>query len=264
MNKSYYFLAGLHRSGNTLLSAILNQNPEIYVSPLSPLVEFMWQCHSSMDESIIINPKKENVDYLISKMIENYYHDTEKPIIFDRSKAWLNPYNVEMIKKYINPDPKIIFTIRPLRECIASTIKIQKNQKLLKMAAVDYKQDETLSENDNLAEFLLSRNQYAILNDAYNSYIDEENLDNIHLVKYEDLVNNTEDTLKKIYNFIGIKDFDHDLNNIVRVEKELDDLIGTPNLHAVEKQIKPSNINPLDYMSQKMVDKCNEMDLFYQ
>jgi hypothetical protein len=264
MNKNYYFMAGLHRSGNTLLSTILNQNPEIYVSPISPLVEFMWQCHSSMDESAIINPKKKNADYMISKMIENYYHDTEKPVIFDRSKAWLNPFNLIMVRKYIAPNPKIIFTIRPLRECIASTIKIQKNQKLLEMVAIDYKQDKSLSQNDNLAEYLLSGNQYAILNDAYNSYINKENSKNVHLVKYEDLVNTPENTMDSIYAFLGLNKFDHDFNNIERKEKELDDIIGIPNLHNIEKQIKPSNINPLDYMSQKMVDKCNKMDLFYQ
>ena len=40
--KTYHLLAGLPRSGNTLLSAILNQNPDIYSSPLSPITGMLW------------------------------------------------------------------------------------------------------------------------------------------------------------------------------------------------------------------------------
>ena len=44
-NKEYLFLSGMYRSGNTLLSSILNQNPEIYSSPLSPLCEHAWNSY---------------------------------------------------------------------------------------------------------------------------------------------------------------------------------------------------------------------------
>jgi sulfotransferase len=273
MNKNYYFMSGLYRSGNTLLSAILNQNPEIYVSPLSPLVEFMWQCHSSMDEAYIINPNKKNADHMISKMIENYYQEIEKPFVFDRSKAWLNPDNLFMIKKYIDPNPKIIFTIRPLRECIASILKIEQNKKFTNMQYNNSKKYNFISENDNIVETILNGNitgqwtginPYRILRYAHISYSNKENLNNIHLVKYEDLVNTPENTMNNLYEFLGFNKFSHDFNNIERKEKELDNLIGRPGLHEIAKQIKPSTINPLDYMSQKMIDKCDEMDLFYK
>ena len=34
-NQKMFFLSGLPRTGNTLLSAILNQNPDIYCTPIS-------------------------------------------------------------------------------------------------------------------------------------------------------------------------------------------------------------------------------------
>jgi hypothetical protein len=40
--KKYYFLSGMQRSGNTLLSTILSQNPKIYSSKLSPMAQYMW------------------------------------------------------------------------------------------------------------------------------------------------------------------------------------------------------------------------------
>ena len=35
--KTLYFLGGFPRSGSTLLGSLLNQHPDIYVSPTSPL-----------------------------------------------------------------------------------------------------------------------------------------------------------------------------------------------------------------------------------
>ena len=36
--KKYYFIGGIHRSGSTLLSTILNQNPRFYSGPMSPVL----------------------------------------------------------------------------------------------------------------------------------------------------------------------------------------------------------------------------------
>ena len=41
MNKTFYFISGLPRSGSTLLSSILNQNPRFYSGPSSPVVSTM-------------------------------------------------------------------------------------------------------------------------------------------------------------------------------------------------------------------------------
>lgn len=42
MNKQLSFLGGLPRSGSTVLASLLSQNPELYVSPTSPLLGLMY------------------------------------------------------------------------------------------------------------------------------------------------------------------------------------------------------------------------------
>ena len=42
MNHTYYFMAGLPRAGGTLLKSIIDQNPEIYAGPVSPVIELMY------------------------------------------------------------------------------------------------------------------------------------------------------------------------------------------------------------------------------
>ena len=82
MDKTYHFLSGLPRSGNTLLSAILNQNPDIYSSPLSPVSGFMWDYRSSYQVEQI-NRNKENrlrADKVLNSFIENFYNDIKKKV----------------------------------------------------------------------------------------------------------------------------------------------------------------------------------------
>jgi sulfotransferase len=265
MNKQYFFLSGMFRSGNTVLASILNQNSNLYVSPLSPLVEYMWNCHNENFEESFTFPNKNNKKNMISKMIENFYEDINKPIIIDRNKTWANPSNIEMIKKYINNNPKIIFTIRPLEERIVSMINILKNNLLLDMKNNNFVYDDNISENDNIAEYLLNGNVYNLEYFAYSSYVKEENDKNIHLVKYEDLLKNPTDVLKNIYNFLEIDSFTHDFNNIKILEKELDAEVNLPEkMHKINSTLKNNNLIVSDFLSEKMIKKCREMNLFYK
>ena len=51
MEKRIYFLAGLPRSGSTLLANILAQNPQIYVTPTSGIVDMLVQVRNSWDRN---------------------------------------------------------------------------------------------------------------------------------------------------------------------------------------------------------------------
>ena len=78
--KTYYFMAGLPRSGSTMLSAILNQNPRFYSGPSSPVTGTMvaLEDHLANDELYLAYPKREQVKGLIADIINHYYSDVEK------------------------------------------------------------------------------------------------------------------------------------------------------------------------------------------
>jgi sulfotransferase len=264
LNKQYFFLSGLFRSGNTVLASILNQNNNIYVSPLSPVVEYMWQCHNSNIETALTYPNKNNIKNVISKIIENFYQDTNKSVIVDRNKTWINPDNIYMIKQYLNNNPKIIFTIRPLIERIVSIINIMKNDLLLDMKKNNFLYNKNKSENDNIVEYLLTTNFYQIDYFSYNSFIEKNNKGLIHLVKYENLINNPTETLNKIYDFLNLNIFSHNFNNIKKIEEELDvENSLTSNLHKVNNTLKNNGLDPSDFLSKKTIQKINKLDLFY-
>ena len=80
MTKKYYFMSGLPRSGSTLLSTLLNQNPEIYSGPSSPVLGVMVGAHEDFlsNELYLGYPKPDQANEVIGSVIENYYSDIKR------------------------------------------------------------------------------------------------------------------------------------------------------------------------------------------
>jgi sulfotransferase len=258
MDKKYYFLAGLPRSGNTLLSSILNQHPEIYSSPISPVSEHMWLSHlikSNLQHSLT-NPYPERSKYIISKMLENYYSDVEKPIIFDREKNWTHPANINMLNTYLEVKPKIIFTTRPIIEILASFIAITKDLLVSKMNYDGYIVDPKLTINDNLCDYMMTKGSVFEKLDSLQSIDNPENSDVIHIVKYEDLLNSPQETMNNIYRFLDIKTFKHNFTNIKKIEEYNETAVGLPkNLHKVRRRLGRSDIKVQEYLTPYAIKK---------
>ena len=268
MEKQYYFLSGFFRSGNTVLSAILNQNPKIHSSPISGLIEHINQSDliSENFESCVLNEEdKKKSKFLISKMMEIYYSNINKPIIIDRNKVWLFPANIELIKQYVNPKPKIIFTTRPILEMVVSFISINKPSIIVEMNNSNFIKNTKISLNDNLANFLLSDfSKFGITRKLFLNSIDNpNNKDIIHIVKYENIIDNPKKTIDSIYDFLKIKKFNHDFNNITQNEKYDESLLNlSNNLHKVRKTISRSNLKIEDYLSIDCIEKYKNIRYF--
>lgn len=264
MGKTFHFLAGLHRSGNTVLSAILNQHPEIYVSPISTLVEHMWVCHNTaqnfQSSQVSALDKKRSIN-MISNMTETYYDDVHKPIILDRRKAWTNPTNIEMIKAYITKKPKIVFTTRPILECIASFIAIDKNATIKNMENSPFKQDSNLKENENLADFLISEySSFGFTRTlALQSIDNSQNNGIIHIVKYEDLLNTPQETMNSIYDFLELESFKHNFKNIRKLEEYDEAAAGlTKDLHKVRRILSRGDVRVEEYLTPYTIEKYKD------
>ena len=268
MKKNYYFLSGFFRSGNTVLSSILNQNPEIYSSPLSPLVDHLWESKiilETSEQSITNLENFERSKKIISSMIDTYYSDVNKKNIFDRHKVWINPDNISMLKNYISDNPKIIFTTRPILEMMASYIAISKNILIEGMNNSDFVQNKKLQINDNLADYLFSEHSNFGQNMrwAFYSIDNPENAGVIHLVKYQELLRAPQETMNSVYDFLEIDRFSHDFNNIVIKEKYNEDALNFPkDLHKVRKILGRSDVVVSDYLSDKTIDKYSNARYF--
>jgi len=265
MDKKYHFLAGLPRSGNTLLSSILNQNPDIYSSPLSPVAGMMWDCTGSFYRESI-NRNKENklrAEVFLSSFMDNFYKDVKEPIVIDREKSWGTPANLGLVKEYITPNPKIIFTVRDILEIIASFVKMDSDYLKINAANTGKFHLNYRSENDSIVEHLMSHNEdidKALL--SLSTAFFPENKGMFHIVEYNDLVLKPEETMSGIYKFLELPEYEHNFKKIEKVEVDDDESIGLPkNLHEIRKSISKSTTST-DILSDYIKHKYSNMEFW--
>jgi sulfotransferase len=262
--KNYYFLAGFPRSGNTVLSSILNQNDKIHCSPLSPITDILWSYEQSLQNCENIKRNFNSVVFDVGKnIIVNYYKNINKEIIIDREKSWATPGNMNIIKKYITEDPKIIFTVRPVIEILTSFINLIDDESYIdkEMKQSGWWTKEYLTKNDNRCEYMMRPGgliDKSML--SLNEVLNLKNKNNFHIVKYNDIVDYPQETMDKIYNFLQIPKYNHDFNNIIKIEEDLDYDLGFPkNLHYVRKKINRISKNPKDVLSEYIINKYSNM-----
>ena len=271
MNHTYFFMGGLSRSGSTLLSAILNQNPDIYVSENSPICDLTYKLNLLFDHNPQYNavPNEERRVNVLRSLIDNYYYDIERPIIIDKFRSWGTPYNVSMIQSLYTENVKIICPVRNVLEILSSFITLLDNNKD-NISFVDrIIQEEGLYDpkkdlNDIRCDVLMDmdggiEHQLYAIRESFLS----KNKKFLHLIEYDDLVLNTKSEIKKIYNFLEIDEFDHNYDLINYNSHSRDaEYFGVPNLHKVRQKISKTSKDPKIVLSKSVVKKYSNKEFW--
>lgn len=271
-DKKFFFMAGLPRSGSTLLSSILNQNPRIYSGPSSPVLSTIHviQDHLINNELYHGFPKPQEVTNIIESIAHQYYGDIEKPIIIDKNRAWTS--RIPLAKSYITKNVKIIVPVRDIEDILTSFIMMIKRNPYkdgnLKLNFID---EQLVKSNipitdDNRCKYIGSPN--GILGQSLNSIVDCINdgyYDNLHFVEYKNLVEKPSYTLEKLYNFLEEEPFEHSFDSIENLNKENDmEVYGIRDMHEVRKELKSTSINPKKVLSEYILENCKDMDVWRQ
>ena len=100
-NKQLFFLVALPRSGNTLFTSIMNQNPNIACTPNSITLEIMKDLFLLKQTDVFQNyPDHKSLDNVLDSVYDNYYKDwPQKYIIIDRGPV-MTPGNFGYAKTF--------------------------------------------------------------------------------------------------------------------------------------------------------------------
>lgn len=264
--KTFHFLSGLPRSGSTLLSALLNQNPEIHASTNSPLLDTIhyteeYLLHNS--EQYKAHPKPEAVHKVLSSIPHNYYFNTPETIIIDKSRGWVN--QIQHIKDYITPEPKIICMVRNIQDIMVSFLSlIEKSQSLsfIDKGLLESHQELT---NDNRCEYLMSPRgiigmSYHALAEAYRKGHQKYML----IVEYENFIENTQKEMNRIHSFLDMPLYSYDFSNVRPKYDENDVVYGLENMHTVRNEVKKIHRDNSKYLSQSIINKYKEMEFWHR
>jgi hypothetical protein len=104
---------------------------------------------------------------------------------------------------------------------------------------------------------------YEYGNDPYNSLKHglENYRENILIVNYHDIVNNIEDELTKIYNFLEIPHFKHSFSNIENTCAEAKDVEwGFKGLHDIRSTLSKTSDDPQKVLGKELYKFYNDLD----
>jgi sulfotransferase len=219
VSKEYIFLAGLPRSGSTLLTSILNQNPDIFASSSSPVCDALYHTHQMWysRQALQANPNPTAVQNVVRSLIPAFYADRIEPIIIDKAFTWGTPDNLSVLINALGYIPKFIVMDRDMNEILASFQRLIDNSPNFNIDLQTTTIDPCVMSQQNLL-----------------SQISQQ----CFIVSYERLCNDTTNLLKEFYNFIGQRNFQHDLSHIVNTCTDDDSVWGLTDMHKIMPTIR--------------------------
>jgi hypothetical protein len=240
-----YFLCSLPRAGNTLLGSIINQSKNVKVTANTFLTDVIYQLQLIKDFEIYKNfPDEKSLNNIIKNVFNNYYKNWNVDNIIDRG-PWGTPGNLKYLKEIIK-NPKFIVLYRPVLECLASFIKIENP------ANVEERCYELMSCNGTIGKSLWS---------IKNIIKKEEHI----ILHYKDFLKNSNQEIKKIFNFLNIPFENLNLINLKQFSVNninYDDTIYNYPLHTIRtKKIELNKYKIEDYLPLNIIKQYSNFDI---
>jgi len=231
----FHFITGLPRSGSTLLSAILCQNPRFHAGVSSPVASFFSSILSQVSVGSEWAPQ---VDLdkrraILKGLFASYYADCDKEVIFDTNRVWSAkiPALLDLF-----PEAKFIACVRNVGWVMDSIERLYRanpfeNTRLFSNEAersTVFSRVETLAQRTRLVGLAWSG-----LKEAYFS----EQASALMVVDYDILAQRPQDVMPLIYDFLGEPRFIHDFDHLEFDTPDYDDGIGLKGLHKVRSKV---------------------------
>ena len=234
------FNSSMPRAGSELLQVLLHQNPRIYGSVTSPLLEYQFAARGNYGLPEVTSQESQQQQAafisMCRSMAKGYYEPiTDRPIICDKNRGWAHYY--EWVAQW-NPDPKMICCVRDIRAIVASMERVYRKNRHRPNGVDNPAELEGMTVMQR-AEYWLNTQPVGLAlkrtQDTFQRGLGEK----IHWVRYEDLCATPQAVLDGVYAYIGESPFKHQFDNIVKEVYENDSLYGIYGSHKVGSTITP-------------------------
>jgi sulfotransferase len=251
--KSFYFISGLPRSGSTLLSSILKQNPEFYADIASPVealtgtaIDIVTGAESNLT---VTEDQRKNLVYGI---FEGYYKHLQESVIFDSSRGWTKKTN---FLRALFPYTKILCPVRDMVSILNSFEVISSKNPFHTKTLTEHNDnvfsrcDGMMDKNDGIVvgPWISLQEGYAL------------NPEMIYFIEYKNLCKEPERTMRSVYEFLEKSYYSHDFENVEYSNENFDKACNLRDLHTVRKRVEykpPRNVLP-----PEIVKRYKEMNM---
>lgn len=258
--KKLHLIAGLPRSGSTLLCNLLNMNPKFYGTPTSYVIDIIRNIRSTFSHNVTAKTHNrleelKNMRMGIKGFIDGFYSDKE--VVFDKCRWWTS--NLMLLDEILgHKETKVIWTYRNPIEVVSSIEKRYRDTIILEntdeAAGADF---TTLDSRVNtyINDGGIVARPVWLLDDAFKMGYS----DRILIVRYDDLTMNPQLVLEQIHDFLGEERYLYNINNFRDLKQstfEFDSFYNYKFMHTIKEGVveykKHENI-----LTQDLIDKIN-------
>ena len=219
--RKIHYISGLPRSGSTLLTNILLQNPKFATTATSSLLDFLLQVRDNWNKLEGHKVYEEGQDkWAVIRAIMYNYHKTDKEIIFDKNRGWST--HIEFMEKATGEGVKIIACVRNLEDICSSFEKLFRKNRADGEIHGEFSNPKMKNREGRVGVWTSDE---GVIGRPYISLLDtiQRGLgDRILFFPYEEWSSNPDLWFKRLYEFVGEEYYQHDFNNIEQNIREND------------------------------------------
>jgi len=198
----FHFIAGLPRSGVSVLTALLRQNPRFVALPNSPAQQvFTASVARIMEggpESHLLNPAQKTA--LLRGVVDAVYHDRPfGAVVFDANRDWLDDLD-RLVALY--PLCRIIICVRNPAAIVNSVA----------LPSPDQMDDN--SHADTAARLTAPDGLIGVEITKLREALSSRHAERIFVLDYDRLVDDPEDVMDALYDFLRVPQFTHNYHEI--------------------------------------------------
>jgi len=235
-----HVISGLPRSGSTLLSAILCQNPKFNAAVTSPVSILCTTLHRQMSEGNEFRTffNEERRRNILRSVFDGYYsHISASSVIFDTNRNWTG--KAALIGE-LYPECRIICCVRDIGWIINSIESMLVKNPLYLSRIFNFQPTSSVYSR---AEILMN-SETGLIGQAWSNLREcwfGKNAKKMIVIQYDTLVSEPERVMRGLYEQLAESYYPHDFQNLSYDEPEYDADLGMPGMHRVHQSVKPQN-----------------------
>lgn len=262
-----FFNSSMPRSGSTLLQNILGNNPSIYATPTSGLLEMLiaskrvYTGSPNIKAQDELEMKKAFLMYSHYAMHGYFNGITDREYVIDKSRGWA--INIPYLESFYK-NPKIICMVRDLRDVVASMEKNFRKHPEKWDTLDDEKEPKGTSIGERVGIWMNPEGKPVghTLN-SLKEVIHRGNDKKMLFVKFEDLTLNPEKEMRRVYEYLELPYYHIDYQNVKQVTIEDDKFHGKYGQHKIQPNIKPIISDAENILGQIIYRQLYEKNEWY-
>ena len=258
----YYFLSGIPRAGNTILSSILNQNKDIGVSANSIVAETLYKLDEWKKSDVAFNnfPDEKSYECMMASILPSYYSQWNQTYIIDRG-TWGTPDNFSLLQRFCPNSIKIVCLVRDIEDVFRSWIDWSNRNpdnyinRITNNGSIEEKFDYLFHPHNQIVKSILS---------VYTLMQRDPNGENHIIVDYDDIINDPKKEIDKIYQFLDIPSYTHNFKKIKQFKinnVNYDDSSLGRDLHTLHSNSISKRSYHID-VPQHLINKCKDLNVW--